>query len=153
MAAATQITIWRFSSDIQFRAALIAAPVFWAALWFYAAPRTEWSWPLTAPAQFLLLAVVYPVLEELVFRGALQGWLRSRGWGKSEWRQITAANVITSVAFALTHMMINPVYLSASVFIPSLIFGYFRDRYDQLHASVVLHVFYNVGYIWLFVSV
>lgn len=137
---------------MQFRAAIFAASVFWAVLWLYAAPRTEWGWPLTAPTQFLLLAVAYPVLEELVFRGALQGWLRSCSWGKPEWRQLTAANLITSVAFALTHVIINPVYLSATVFIPSLIFGYFRDRHDQLHASILLHVFYNAGYIWIFAS-
>jgi membrane protease YdiL (CAAX protease family) len=45
------------------------------------------------------------------------------------------------------------VYLSVAVFLPSLIFGYFRDRYDQLHASIVLHVFYNAGYIWIFASI
>jgi membrane protease YdiL (CAAX protease family) len=150
MAAGSQIKISRLLWDKQFHAAIFAAPVFWVALWLYAAPRTEWGWPLTAPTQFLLLAVAYPVLEELVFRGALQSWLRSCSWGKREWCQVTAANLITSVAFALTHLIINPVYLSATVFIPSLIFGYFRDRHDQLHASILLHVFYNAGYIWIF---
>jgi membrane protease YdiL (CAAX protease family) len=152
MAAGSEIKIRRLIGDMQFRAAIFAAPVFWTALWLYAAPRTEWGWPLTSPAQFLLLAVAYPVLEELVFRGALQGWLRSCAWGKREWRQVTVANVITSVVFALSHIMINPVYLSATVFIPSLIFGYFRDRHDQLHASILLHVFYNAGYIWIFAT-
>ena len=132
---------------------MIAAPIVWSALRFYQSPEPEWGWPLAAPAQFLLLVVIYPVLEELVFRGALQGWLRSRNWGMHEWSRVTSANAITSVAFTLTHFIVNPVLLSVSVFIPSLIFGYFRDRYDRLHASIVLHVFYNAGYIWLFTSI
>ena len=153
MAAGSEIEIRRLIGDLQFRAAIFAAPVFWAALWFYAMPRPEWGWPLTAPAQFLLLAVAYPVLEELVFRGALQGWLRSFGWGRAGRWQVTAANLVSSTVFSLTHLLINPVYLSVAVFVPSLIFGYFRDRYDRLHASIVLHVFYNAGYIWIFTSV
>jgi len=153
MAAGSLIEVKRLIKDRQFSAVFIAAPIFWTALWFYASPRPEWGWPLTAPAQFLLLVVVYPVLEEIVFRGALQGWLRSRSWGMTQWRHVTVANVITSVVFALTHLIVNPVYLSVAVFIPSLIFGYFRDRYDQLHASIVLHVFYNAGYIWIFASI
>jgi len=63
------------------------------------------------------------------------------------------ANAITSVLFTLAHLSVNPVYLSVAVFVPSLIFGYFRDRYDQLHASIMLHVFYNAGYIWIFASI
>jgi membrane protease YdiL (CAAX protease family) len=153
MVASSLIEAKHLIRDRQFGIAFIAAPIFWAALWFYQAPHPEWSWPRIAPAQFLLLVVIYPVLEELVFRGALQGWLRSRSWGMTEWRHVTVANAITSVVFALTHLIINPVYLSVAVFIPSLIFGYFRDRYDQLHASILLHVFYNAGYIWLFTSI
>ena len=152
MDAALLIETKRLFKDRQFGAAFIAAPVFWAALWFYQSPQPEWSLPLIAPAQFLLLVIVYPVLEELVFRGALQGWLRSRSWGLIAWRQVTVANGLASAVFALLHLIINPVYLSVAVIIPSLIFGYFRDRYDRLAGSIVLHIFYNAGYIWLFVS-
>jgi membrane protease YdiL (CAAX protease family) len=153
MVAASLIEIKRLFKDRQFGAAFIAGPVFWIVLWFYKSPQPEWGWPLIAPAQFLLLVFIYPVLEEFVFRGALQGWLRSRSWGLIAWRQVTVANTLASVVFALLHLIINPVYLSVAVFIPSLVFGYFRDRYDQLHASIILHIFYNAGFIWLFVSV
>ena len=44
------------------------------------------------------------------------------------------------------------VALVAAVIVPSLIFGYFRDRHGNIHAAVVLHVFYNAGYLWLFSS-
>ena len=153
MAAGSLIEAKRLIKDKHFGAAFIVALIFWVALWFYKSPHPEWGSPLIAPAQFLLLVVVYPVLEELVFRGALQGWLRSQSRGLTEWGHITIANAITSVVFALAHLVINPGYLSIAVFIPSLIFGYFRDRYDQLHASIVLHVFYNAGYIWIFANI
>jgi membrane protease YdiL (CAAX protease family) len=152
MVAALLIETKRLFKDRQFGAAFIAAPVFWAALWFYRSPQPEWGWPLVAPAQFILLVVIYPALEELVFRGALQGWLRSRSWGLIAWRHVTVANVLASVVFTLLHLIINPVYLSVAVIMPSLVFGYFRDRYDQLHASIILHIFYNAGFICFFAS-
>ena len=37
-----------------------------------------------------------------------------------------------------------------SVFVPSLIFGYFRDRYRNIVPAVLLHVFYNTGFVLLF---
>ena len=152
MVAALLIETKRLFKDSQLRAAFIAAPVFWAALWVYKSPEPDWGWPLVSPAQFILLVVIYPVLEELVFRGALQGWLLSRSWGLIAWRQVTVANALASAVFALLHVIINPVYLSVAVIIPSLVFGYFRDRYDGLAGSIVLHIFYNAGYIWLFVN-
>ena len=152
MVAALLIEIERLFKDRQLGAAFIVAPVFWAALWFYKSPQPDWGWPLAAPAHFLMLVVIYPVLEELVFRGALQGWLRSRGWGLIAWRQVTMANALASAVFTLLHVIINPVYLSVAVIMPSLIFGYFRDRYDRLVAPIVLHIFYNAGFIWFFVS-
>jgi membrane protease YdiL (CAAX protease family) len=151
--AGSRIALKRLTRDGQFWAALLAAPVFWVVLWLFKSPRPEWGWPLLLPAQFLLLVVVYPLLEELVFRGALQGWLRARGWGATELGVVTVANVISSAVFTLTHLLVNPVYLSAAVFLPSLVFGYFRDRYDQLRASIALHIFYNAGYIWVFAGI
>jgi membrane protease YdiL (CAAX protease family) len=140
----------RLIRDKHFGAAIIAAPIFWTVLWFVTEPSPEWGWPLAAPDSFFLLAVVYPVLEEIVFRGALQGWLWSFSWGRANWQNMTVANVVTSVAFTLAHLLINPVSMSLAVFIPSLVFGYFRDRYNQLYPSVLLHIFYNAGFLWMF---
>jgi membrane protease YdiL (CAAX protease family) len=147
------VTAGRFITDRCFWVALIAAPAFWAVLWFVVSPASEWGWPLRAPTQYLLLVVIYPVLEELVFRGALQGWMRTHGWARKEVGVVTVANGITSVVFTLAHLIVNPVWISVTVFVPSLVFGWFRDRYDQLHASIALHVFYNAGFIWIFAGI
>ncbi|MBU1192755.1 MAG: hypothetical protein KKA36_09395 [Gammaproteobacteria bacterium] len=38
------------------------------------------------------------------------------------------------------------------VIVPSLIFGHFRDRFGTLHAPIMLHIYYNLGYFWIFAS-
>jgi len=133
-------------------AAFIAAPGFWVAWSFYVAAEPDWGWPLNAPFRFLLLAVIYPILEEIVFRGALQGWLRKRDRTLHDWRGLTLANVITSGAFSVFHLFRNSVGMSIAVFAPSVIFGFFRDRYDHLHTPIALHIFYNTGFVWLFLK-
>ena len=107
-------------------------------------------WSLNALLNFLLLAVIYPVLEEIVFRGALQGWLRKSHLMLHNWRGLTLANAITSVAFSIFHLFQNSMIVSIAVFFPSLVFGFFHDRYNHLFASIVLHIFYNFGFVWLF---
>lgn len=138
--------LWR---DPQFIAVLLAGPAFWALLWIYLTPRFEGLWPLRSPTAFLLPALVYPVLEELVFRGLLQRALWSRSWGRKATLGISLANVETSLVFTLLHFIYHPLLWAASVFAPSLVFGYFRDRYQRVLPAVVLHVFYNAGFFWL----
>jgi len=142
----------KVSRDPLLGAALASAPIFWAAWSFYLDAEPDWGWPLNAPRQFLLLAVIYPILEEIVFRGALQGWLRKGDRTLHDWRGLTLANVITSVAFSVFHLFQNSVGMSIAVFAPSVIFGFFRDRYDHLHTPIALHIFYNAGFVWLFLK-
>jgi len=142
----------KVSRDPLLGAALIAAPGFWVAWSLYLDAESDWGWPLNAPLRFLLLAAIYPILEEVVFRGALQGWLRKRDRMLHNWRGLTLANVITSIAFSASHLFWNSMGLSIAVFAPSVIFGFFRDRYDHLHTPIALHIFYNAGFVWLFLK-
>lgn len=104
--------------------------------------------PPTGDALLLLrFVLLQPVLEELVFRGLLQGGLREKmHW---RWRGITAANVLTSIAFVAAHLVYQPPLWALAVFVPSLLFGYFRDRYDSVLPAVSLHVWYNAGFFLL----
>lgn len=95
-------------------------------------------------AQMVLL---YPVLEELAFRGAVQSWLLSRPLGAAR-RGISVANLITSVLFCAAHTIYQPILWATSTFIPSLVFGHFRERYDQVLPSVLLHGWYNLGFLY-----
>ena len=60
------------------------------------------------------------------------------------------ANLVTSVFFAAMHLFNQPPLWAASIFVPSLIFGWMRDRYLTIHASTLLHMSYNAGFIVLF---
>jgi uncharacterized protein len=100
-------------------------------------------------ARFARLVIAWPLLEELVFRSALQSWLAGTAWGARENWGITTANVATSVLFAGAHLAAHDPALAAATFFPSLVFGYFRDRYDSIWPGAGLHVFYNAGWFLL----
>lgn len=125
--------------DRLFALAMLAAPVVWLALWALNALPAALALPL-----LLRFVLVQPVVEELVFRGMLQGWLRTKlHW---QWHGITAANLVTSVAFAAAHLLYQPPSWALAVFIPSIVFGYFRDRHESTLPSVLLHAWYNAGF-------
>jgi len=142
-------SFWR---DPQFYLALSLAPFFWIGLWMGSPPAFVPFWPLVAPLIFLKLALLYPILEELVFRGLLQEWLLKKEYGKRQWAGVSVANIIVCAAFALSHLINQPPLWALSVFFPGLVFGYFRDRHRSVVPAIVLHVFYNIGYFWLFKS-
>jgi len=73
---------------------------------------------------FLLLIVVYSVLEEIVFRGVLQGWWIKR-W-KSSVIGISYANIVISGVFVLMYLIYHAPLMAVAIFIPSLVFDFFR---------------------------
>ena len=81
----------------------------------------------------LLLAVLAPLVEELVFRGLLYGWLAGR-WGR------TVGWIVSSLAFAAAHA--EPAHIIL-VFPLGLLFGWLRQRTDSLLPSLVAHIANN----------
>jgi len=131
--------------DAHFLVAILAGLVFWGALALLPGVRTPAlkalvSWP------YLYLGVVAPILEELAFRGALQGWLLETHYGGRRALGLTAANVTASVVFTAIHFAYHPPLWAAAVLFPSLIFGHLRDRTGSVLPAAYLHVFYNLGY-------
>ncbi|MBT8127827.1 MAG: CPBP family intramembrane metalloprotease, partial [Gammaproteobacteria bacterium] len=59
------------------------------------------------------------------------------------WLQISGANIVTSVLFVIAHMYMNPPLFALTVFIPSLLYGYFREYCNSVYPSIVLHAAYN----------
>jgi len=133
-----------------FLAAALLGPLFWAILFGATNPALHPSWPFERPGEFALLAIAYPVLEEIVFRGWLQESLRARPWGSRILVRLTCANILTSLAFSLAHLLRHEAPWAAAMFFPSVLFGHFKDRTGRLLAPIALHVFYNAGYFWLF---
>ena len=81
----------------------------------------------------LLLSVLAPIVEELVFRGLLYGWIAGR-WGG------TPALIVSSLAFAAAHWEPAHIILVLPL---GFLFGWLRRRTDSLLPSLFSHIVNN----------
>ncbi|RZI43422.1 JDVT-CTERM system CAAX-type protease [Herbaspirillum sp. HC18] len=132
--------------DRQFQLALGAAPLTLLLM--------TWMWPAWSaairPDVALVLSMVLaqPLLEELLFRGVIQGQLASTPWGQRRLAGLSAANCLATTLFALAHLPHHSSLWAAGVIAPSLVFGHFRDRYGNVYPAILLHAFYNACYLF-----
>ena len=135
---------WR---DWPFWLAMALGPMCWVLLLQIGLPldNSDVPWKL-----LLMVAVAYPVLEEYVFRAGLQGALYRREAFSRSVLGVSIANLVTSIAFAAAHLFNHTPSWAALILFPSLVFGWARDRYGDIHASIILHITYNAGFISLF---
>lgn len=84
-------------------------------------------------ANLVLLALLAPLVEELVFRGLLYGWVAGRWGGLAAW-------LVSSIAFAAAHYEPAHVVLVLPL---GLLFGWLRRRTDSLLPSLVAHILNN----------
>lgn len=128
----------------------------------------DWRFISTLLAGALLLAIIYPLLpvfsrtsvfqwttllsllvwqpfiEELLFRGVIQGQLSRRQVARKHILHISLANLLTSILFTTLHLLTFSSAVALLVFIPSLVFGYLRDAYGSIFPSFLLHAIYNL---------
>jgi membrane protease YdiL (CAAX protease family) len=83
---------------------------------------------------FMVLVVVAPIVEEVIFRGILYGKLRQSALPR--WASIG----ITSLLFALAHGQVN---VGIDVFVLSVMACLLRDATGSIWASVILHMMKN----------
>ena len=95
-----------------------------------------------APWTALLLLVIAPVLEEVVFRAGLQDWLL-----RQHIRPLIST-VGSAMAFALVHGLTRSWLLAAWVFVPALVLGAVYARKRRLGPVVVLHSAMNLVWLW-----
>lgn len=129
--------------ELHFVLALLVGPVVWGLLWAF----VSGSGASLTPMLLFNVVLLYPLVEELAFRGFLQGWLRERTALRRQWLGISTANVLTSIVFASAHLISQPPLWAAGVFFPSLVFGYFRDRHQSIVTAFLLHAWYNAGFL------
>lgn len=136
---------WAFATDRAFYAALAAAPLSLLVLnWIVPA----WSSGIRLQVSIMLSVVLWqPVIEELLFRGVIQGQLRKCAWAQAGIFKLTLANILTSMLFVAAHLLSHAPAWAVAVMVPSLVFGYFRDRYGHLLPSLLLHAAYNGCYL------
>lgn len=135
--------LWR---DRQFALAVLLPLIAWLVLYLVFEPRGS----ARAPAFWLNQIVLIPLIEELVFRGWLQGRLRRARKCRSAWLGISCANAVVAGVFALAHVFTHPPLWALLVVFPALVFGYFRERHNSVLPAIVLHIYYNGGYFALF---
>lgn len=138
--------VWR---DGRWWLMVAAAPAVWLVLWWIGGAHVAGSRDDMDVPGWLLIVLVSPAVEEIVFRGIIQPFLQRSG-APFSLGPLTLANLITSLLFCALHLLRHPPLWAASVFFPSLVFGYARERYGRLAPSIVLHVFYNAGFFWIF---
>ncbi|MBX9923734.1 MAG: CPBP family intramembrane metalloprotease [Rhabdochlamydiaceae bacterium] len=102
--------------------------------------KTALNNPLQLLAALLLILVTAPLLEELLFRGLLQSWIKKHLGAK-------AAILLTSLGFALFHISATHgagnVSLVLSLFTFSCFLGFIYERQQSLLSSVTLHSTFN----------
>ncbi len=96
-----------------------------------------------APWTSLLLLVIAPVLEEVVFRAGLQDWLL-----RQHIRPLMTT-VLGAMAFALMHGLTRSWLLAAWVFVPALVLGALYARKRSLGPVVALHSAMNLVWLWV----
>jgi membrane protease YdiL (CAAX protease family) len=106
-------------------------------------------WHRILSLAFFLAVVWQPIIEELLFRGCLQGFLSIREWGQRSLVGFSIANLLTSVVFTGTHIATHSLLWASLTLFPSLLFGVLRDRSGSVFPPIALHIIYNVGYFML----
>jgi uncharacterized protein len=87
-----------------------------------------------AAASVLVIGILVPIAEELLFRGVIQSCLVRR-WGAF------VGIVLSSLWFALMHV---DIALFAPLFVIGLCLGYLRHRFQSIWGAVVLHAINNL---------
>lgn len=107
------------------------------------------NWGFPGRALIIWGVIVFPVLEELVFRGLIQGWLLKRmHWALGP---LSGANLLTSALFAAAHLLHQSPLIAASILLPSLVFGWLRERHGRLAGCMLVHAGYNAAFLWVLV--
>ena len=78
----------------------------------------------------IVLTIIAPIGEELLFRGFLQKFL------EDHWKDVTRAVLVTSLFFALIHL--NPFW-AIQIYILGVVLGYVAWRTQSIYPSLVFH--------------
>jgi len=104
--------------------------------------RSEWWWLVMFGTQLILVAIP----EEWFYRGYLQKRLDEAF--RPRWKVLGAMMgpgwILSSVMFALGHLVLDARPERLAVFFPSLLFGWMRTRTGSILAPALFHALSNV---------
>jgi uncharacterized protein len=102
--------------------------------------KTTLQNPALTMVALISIVIIAPIVEEFLFRGALQTYLKRKFQPKT-------AIVIASLCFALFHFSLDQGFgnlsLIASLFAFACFLGYVYERQGSLYASIGLHLAFN----------
>jgi hypothetical protein len=139
-------SLLRWPPDAHLALAVLTAVPVWVVLAWTVGPSMFQPRGL---AGWLAFVVLWPLIEELLFRGLLQGQLLRLSQHEGEPRRIgpvTWANGLTTLAFVALHLSAQPLAWALAVVLPSLAFGHLRERFASVWPAVGLHMIYNAGF-------
>ncbi len=136
MKAASLLRVWRDPAFLTLAAAGPVVALVLGAAGLPVAPANLAPW---------LLIVVFPLAEELAFRGLLQGQLLRFEKLRRSRAGFSAANLVVTALFVLAHLPLRGPLTAVLVLVPSLAFGWVRDRYAAVWPAAVLHGIYNAS--------
>ena len=143
--AARQRSRWAFLRDGRWWLLGFAGLIGDAALRLMA-PALLLGSALHGGAQWFWCVLGQPVLEEITFRGILQGELLRTGLGARRFGPLSVANLLCSVGFAALHFLHHPPLWAMSVFAPSLALGWLRERHGGVTAPTAMHALFNLTF-------
>lgn len=126
--------------DYRLIVAVIAPLLIWPFV-----PPWEGTYLKGGQGSAVALFILTPAVEEVLFRGFLQGGLLGKIWFKQITAGFSRANLATSCVFAGVHVWQHPLILFPGYFAVSLVLGFFRERYGGLLVPILLHGYYNLG--------
>ena len=132
--------------DIHFWLIVAANLLVGVALWLFM-PTGFAVAPSASLWSIASFVVLWPVVEELLFRGVIQRELLRVPALSTRCAGISGANILASILFAGLHLVNHPPLWAAAVLVPSLALGYTLERYQRLLIPVLLHGLFNAT--WL----
>lgn len=128
--------------DWQFQAAICAAiPIGFLWVWWTKPQAGTFDAGLTTLITFV---IVFPLLEEFVFRGMIHRALHRKSIGRRCYGPVTVANLVTTSLFAIAHLPRGGLLLAAGVIVPSICLGYFFERHQRLISPIIMHMAFNL---------
>ncbi len=98
--------------------------------------------PVLLSVALIAILIAAPVIEELMFRGCLQSWLRRHLGAK-------AAILLSALCFALFHFAFSQSYGNLSIIVTlfgfSCFLGFIYEKQGSLYASIGLHMAFNTA--------
>jgi membrane protease YdiL (CAAX protease family) len=111
--------------------------------------KSAFAQPVLYALTSLGITILVPAVEEIVFRGFLQQWLK-------RYFSVYASVIITAIVFAFFHYSDTQGWMNVEIivalFVFSLFLGGVRERYQSLNASIMLHAIFN-GMTLLFLTI